>query len=127
MLFSNFFFAKIKRQAARIILGSGFPVLAQKPQANPMNKAKTKKKIGGTNQEGLDVPLVPSAQEAKRGHFKFRPLTRNEKKEFMRALDSDGKRMLAELGARTPVTPRLSDLTSVDAASPRPSTRELTD
>jgi len=46
---------------------------------------------------------------------------------FMRALDSDGKRMLAELGARTPVTPRLSDLTSVDAASPRPSTRELTD
>ena len=127
MLFTDFFLAKIKREAVRVMLSSGFPALVQKSQATPLNRAKTKRKVGLTSRDGLDVPLVPSLREEKRSYFKFRPLTRNEKKKFMRALDSDAKRMLAELGSRTPITPRLTDLSSLDAARPRKRTQELTD
>jgi hypothetical protein len=66
-------------------------------------------------------------QVGKRGYFKFRPLTRNEKKKFMRALNPDAKRMLAELGTQAPITPGFPDLNSLDAAGPRPRAQQLTD
>lgn len=91
-----------------------------------MSRVKTKKKAGVTGRARPGLPLAPPAQEGKRGHFKFRPLTRTEKKKFMRVLNSDAKRMLAELGSQKPIAPGLPDLNCLDAAGPRPRARELT-
>ena len=127
MLFTNFYLAKIKREAVRMILSGGSPVLAQKSQATPLSSVKTKRKAGAPGRGRPGLPLVRSGQEGKRGYFKFRPLTRNEKKKFMCALNPDAKRMLAELSSQTPIMPGFPDLNSLDAARPRPCAQELSD
>jgi hypothetical protein len=48
----------------------------------------------GEIKEQIDHPLAPSAGT---GDFEFRPLTEEEKKEFVDSLDAKGKQILAEL------------------------------
>ena len=127
VLFTNSFLAKIKREAVRIILSGGSLVSAHKSQAAALCSVKTKRIAGVTGRRRPGLPLVRSGQEGKCGYFKFRPLTRNEKKKFMRALNPDAKRMLSELGSQAPITPGFPDLNSLDAARPRPRAQELTD
>jgi len=64
-----------------------------------------------------DAPLVPLEKNEDRRYFEFRHLTRKEKKEFMNSLNSDGRRMLAELLGKADVTPRSRDQNSLGAIS----------
>jgi len=64
-----------------------------------------------------DAPLVPLEKNEDRRYFEFRHLTRKEKKEFMNSLNSDGRRMLAELLGKADVTPRSRDQNSLGATS----------
>ena len=44
---------------------------------------------------------VEEKKDSSEGHFEFRALTEVEKKDFVNSLNSDGKRFLAQLAAKT--------------------------
>ena len=46
------------------------------------------------------VPEQRISSDAKARDLEFRPLTEEEKKEFMNSLDAQGKKLLSELGPR---------------------------
>ena len=53
--------------------------------------------------EGLNTSIVPETKveqknDSSEGDFEFRPLTEEEKKEFVNSLNADGKRILGAAG-----------------------------
>ena len=70
----------------------------------------------GEIKEQIDHPLASSAGT---GDFEFRPLTKEEKKEFVNSLDAKGKQVLAELAgeARSTSDSELPNTTSPTIAS----------
>ena len=71
-----------------------------------MRKCKKKRGIGTAKAARHSVSLSVMAEEKKRAHLKFRPLTGHEKKKFMSALNPDGRRMLEEIGSQATLTPQ---------------------
>ena len=64
--------------------------------------------IDGIEEQGDNPPLVPETSDKQEngpspGHFEFRPLIEEEKKEFVNSLDARGKQILAELQGRARV------------------------
>ena len=61
--------------------------------------------IDGIEEQGDNSPIVQETSDKQEngpsaGHFEFRPLTEEEKKEFVNSLDARGKQILAELEGR---------------------------
>ena len=69
----------------------------------------------GEIKEQIDHPLAPSAGT---GDFEFRPLTEEEKKEFVDSLDARGKQTLAELTGQSKKSDDAVPLLSSPITSP---------
>ena len=80
------------------------PMTAQDDFLNLIDKIG----IDGIEEQGDNPPLVRETSDKQEngpspGHFEFRPLIEEEKKEFVNSLDARGKQLLAELQGRARV------------------------
>ena len=77
------------------------PMIPQHDRLNLIDKIG----IDGIEEQGDKSPIVQETSDKREngppaGHFEFRPLTEEEKKEFLNSLGDRGKQILAELEGR---------------------------